>query len=273
MARVITAPPDKRTVYPWDESEPLLSWYEGAYDAAFIALHPFRNVLGVAPLAKALLERVGWMPIPGNPYEVMIELYRYGRSNVAAWPEIVRLEIQYASPVSWESVRAGAGFSDLAALNHALLSGIGALRPEYADQAGWKQLDSYCERQGLFEPSEGSFQHLMQHGIADLFAKAGLQQIEACKEFGEEIRTLQVASLREMQGWREPEIVERGSLYAPDRSLLVTVHWDSHFTLVCGTRFCLAAADPAAFFEGFWCTSATSHHWWKQRAGYCGAGR
>jgi hypothetical protein len=258
---------DRRTMYP-QNGRALLDWYRGAFDAAFIALHPFRDPLPMASDAQALLSRAGLAPNWGDPFDLVTELYKQGRAKAVPFLDIFDVEKRHARPISWEDARSGAGFSDLAAVNHALLSGIFSLRTEVADQAGSERLRAFCDRQRWFVPTEGSFQCLMEQGIANLFTRAGVEAVETVLEFGEDPMLLGVPSLRGPASWRHIGIHTRGSIYAVDRSLLVAVHWDSFFTLVTGTHDRLAAADPASLFEGFWCSPTTSHHWWEERAGW-----
>jgi hypothetical protein len=212
-----------------------------------------------------LLEQAGVAAPADDSFEVIDALYAYGRSHGAAWPEIREIEKRNARQVSWEQVRERAGFADLATVNHALLTGIGALREKYSDPAADERLRAFCDATKIDRPTEGDVEPLMEEGIIELFRRARLDRVEHISEFGDKTAELAVSALPD--AWQDFEM-RRASLCALDRSLLVTIHWDSFFTLITGTPARLAAADPATLFEGFWCKPTTSHHWWKERAGW-----
>jgi hypothetical protein len=86
-------------------------------------------------------------------------------------------------------------------------------------------------------------------------------------EFGEEEKQISLASLSETTAWESrhdfPKFGAR-RLMAPDRSLLVWVHWDSFYTAVFGTAERLRNLHLSNELEGFWCSDESTTYWLMQ---------
>jgi len=61
----------------------------------------------------------------------------------------------------------------------------------------------------------------------------------------------------------------RGTLVAPDESFLLTVDWDSFFTLFYGPREFVAEVACQQHLEGFFATPTTEHFWFNYSLGCC----
>ncbi|HLU22101.1 MAG TPA: hypothetical protein VKZ77_06415, partial [Bacillaceae bacterium] len=51
------------------------------------------------------------------------------------------------------------------------------------------------------------------------------------------------------------------NLFTHDNSILITTHWDSHFSLLCSDRQTLKHLVTTCNLEGFYCTEATEIYW------------
>ena len=51
------------------------------------------------------------------------------------------------------------------------------------------------------------------------------------------------------------------NVFTPDKQLLWTTHWDSHFSFLCSSKRNLATIEDACHFEGFYCTPSTEVYW------------
>jgi hypothetical protein len=257
------------TSYPGYDG-PFLASYDGAYDMAFAALHPFYTIPGHRPEDFA-------------PWTLHIERSELekglsGSQLLAATDEVARdrrdgkldpalldaLAKQSGCRIGWERLGRDAGFSTLGAVNRALCTGIGGLRAEFSDPAGATRLERYCSDKALFMPSEGRFQALMQHSIAYLLYRAGVDAVEAAAEFDEVGQLLHPGALAGDSPWTAEAGVPgcTSRLFAADRSVLVVVDWDSFFTLICGRTERLERVPMTDLFDGFWCSATTSHSWW-----------
>lgn len=54
---------------------------------------------------------------------------------------------------------------------------------------------------------------------------------------------------------------ERRNLFTHDQKILVTTHWDSHFSMICGDSQTLNRIVESADLEGFFCDEGTEIYW------------
>lgn len=248
---------DRAVTYP-DETTPYLTWYEGHYDVAYVALFPFCDVTGMAPAAAARLAELNWSPESDSPHDVVQALSVSSKQR----PFIDALEKTYGTAVSWRAVCDQAGFASLQDLCVALRTLILALRRPYEDREGAARLVAWCEASGVFAPGEGRFPILLERSLGELFRQAGVGQLQCADEFAETILDVPPEAMPDDEPWDLPEGGwPARALVAADRSLLVVVEWDSFFAVICGRKERLERVDLSSLFEGFWCGPKTSHLW------------
>ncbi len=262
--------PDRRITYP-DYDVPILEWYDGIFDSVYVALHPFHRIEGHHPnqfdyqtavhdATKLSTEEVTEMINRPRPPD--------GRDGHALYLSLAKRD---AVPVNWCNVGESVALPDLAATNRALLTTILALKKQFADREGALKLESYCEREELFMPTEGRFQPIMEAGFGTMFRRANLGEVIIADEFYEKTKTVTIESLEDrMSSDLEAAPFFAKKIYPADMRSLVVVDWDSFFILVCAGRDLMENMKPEDFFEGFYCTPATRHDWWNQgaEAGY-----
>lgn len=258
---------DRLTIYPLEGG--LLDWYGGAYDLAYIALHPFFRIPGLDPrtadYGTFIMERS-----QTDPFLPVFDALQQGRDADRAGKlhadAVEALTKARGIPLTWQDVCDAAGFEGYPDLNRALLSTISSLPPAYHDEAGAARLRVYCTEQRLFMPTEGVFQVLMEPRLATLFAATDAQHVEIASDF-DEARTVSIEKLTAPHPW----MPERGfppfprRIYLRDRSLLAVVHWDSFFTLICGTAERLRGVEMPKLFDGFTCPPGLPHNWWLEK--------
>jgi hypothetical protein len=265
-------PIDEQTSYPGYDG-PILGSYAGAYDLAYIAFHPFVRIPGLDPAQCApwTAHFSGYDPPSDLPLTDINARARHRRERERQFsPQLVdELAKRRGLALRWSEVGRATGLAKPANLNVALLTSIGALKPEYEDQAGAERLASYCSSQQIFLPTEGQFQAVMEQSLGKLFADAGIDRVEAADQFDEEARPIELDLLQSQQSWCSVERIPNraGRIFAEDRSLLVVVDWDSFFTLICGKAERLQYVDMTKLFEGFWCGPDTTHSWWRHATG------
>jgi len=258
-------PIDKLTSYP-SYNEPILGWYAGAYDLAYVALHPFVRIPGLDPaLCSPWTTHIDRSDLPAD--QDLLDAIRAKESteDLKFSPHVVdELTKRRGITLSWSEVGKAVGFTNVADINRALLTSIGALKVEYQDQAGADLLSSYCSSQKIFPPSEGNFQASMQRNLGRLFRDSGVDRVEVAGQFDEEASPLEISLLNSQQPWCSIDVIPNRAdrIFAADRSLLVVVDWDSFFTLICGKAERLKSVSVAELFEGFWCSPSTNHNWW-----------
>lgn len=221
-------------------SEPLLEAYGGLFECVFAVLHPFVRV--PAELA--------WSATHQYP----------GDAEIAA----------HGAKVPWAEVAAHTGLKSCARVNQALLTSIGSLSDHVADPAGRDELQRFLESQPIWMPTEGRFEPLLQPDFLHVFAEAGAEELIFVPEFpaSEPVVRLSIAGLRDGAiPLPEGPFPARGTLLAPDHSLLFTVDWDSFFTLFYGARSFVERVAVALNLEGFFATANTEHAWYNYSFG------
>lgn len=54
---------------------------------------------------------------------------------------------------------------------------------------------------------------------------------------------------------------ERRNLFTHDQSILITTHWDSHFSMLCSDKATLEKLVKECQLEGFYCNEQTEIYW------------
>jgi hypothetical protein len=253
-----------KLVLPLDGT-PLLPSYEGAYSRAFVALHPFFTVEGLDPAACTYGTLV--LSAPDKPDDVdMLGWAERERAAQAHGKELKggsvdEIAKRFGQPVRWRAICDEVGFPDHRDLNRALLTHIQALNHGYSDPDGADLLERHCADHRIFLPTEGAFQAVMERAYVELLRRAGVEQVYFSDEFGDEAQLVRVDDLATDGAWDLPPLrFQPRQIFSEDRSLFITVHWDSFFAVIFGTdeRLSFRLDD---LFEGFWCSDETTIGW------------
>ncbi len=224
----------ERFLYPPYDA-PLVDAYDGRFESVYVILHPFVRVPD--PLA--------WKATKHYPND----------------EQIVRL----GAKCPWAYVAAGTGLRICAKLNQALLTSIGSIKEEFCDYPASDALTSFLESESIWVPGEGRFEPLLQMDFLDAFEAGGQEEPIFVPEFPsiDPVQRLNVQRLRD----REDSFPNRGSMVAPDASFLLTVDWDSFFTLFYGRRAFVTEVVRQQNLEGFFATPTTEHAWFNYSLG------
>jgi hypothetical protein len=209
---------------------PILEWYRGCFDAVYVAFHPF---------------------------------FRIDADTPSDATQLAALTKRIARPIAWEAIREGLHLPSLAVLDRALRTSIGGLTEAFADKVEAQRLATYCDAALIWPPREGELSPLLERPVGKLFQKAGFADVVLQDELFGNIQSAPTEAFLDDALVRQAASVDFrvASIYAPDKSLLVTTDWDSFFTLICGAQNVLRKADVEGLFEGFWCDEATRHDW------------
>ena len=228
MSQRILPAPDRFAICPSDG--PILPFYDGVFEAAWVLLNPFMRPT-VPPVERFLQETRDASPA----------------ALCAA-----------CEPVRWSHVREQAQLPSLAAIDVALRTGIGGLAPGFADKTLTKQLDGALARHGLVVPGEGVFPELQHEAVLSFIQSLGHEWLWVGDELCTERELRWIEDLKPANAGLDRL---RGNLFTPDKSLLWTVHWDSHFSLICSSREVVARLSAHPGLEGFACGPATEIYW------------
>jgi hypothetical protein len=133
------------------------------------------------------------------------------------------------------------------------------------DYAASKAVKEFLEEGSIWMPSEGRFEPLLRENFLDAFEVAGEGELMFVPEFPgvDGVQKFDVKKLR-MSG---EEFPSRGTLSALDMSFLLTVDWDSFFTLFYGRREFVSEVVRRTELEGFFATPTTEHTWFNYSYG------
>lgn len=213
----------------------LLEAYGGRFESAFVILHPF--VRTPAQLA--------WQ-------------------SGASYPDDAEIQA-YGTKCSWAEVYTETGLNSCAKLNQALLASIGSIAEELTDLEGRRNLQRYLESQPVWMPTEGRFEPLLQPDLLAAFKAAGYSDLVHIPEFPD-IDPIRELRIRALESRSEPFPL-RGTLLSMDASFLLTVDWDSFFTLFYGPRDFLTDVAKRQNLEGFFAYPKMEHFWFNYSMG------
>jgi hypothetical protein len=218
---------------PYDA--PLVDAYGGRFESVCVLLHPFAGVPG----------HLSWKETKHYPSDEQI--------------------VSFGAKCSWAHVATQTGLSTIAKLNQALLTSIRSLNDEFCDFRASTALHSFLESTSIWMPSEGRFEPLLQDDFLAVFETAGHDELIFVPEFPavDPVQHIDVHKLAS----REVPFPSRGSLVAPDMSFLLTVDWDSFFTLFYGSQEFLTHVVGLRQLEGFYAGPTTEHAWYNYSLG------
>jgi hypothetical protein len=226
----------ERFIYPPYDA-PLADAYGGLYESVFIILHPFVSVP----------DNLAWKATRQYPSDEQI--------------------LSLGAKCPWASVAAQTGLSTCAKLNQALLTTTGSIAPELSDSPAAIALQRFLQSESVWMPVQGRFDPLLQMDFLSAFAAAGQDELIFIPEFPhtDPIQLLNISRLRN----RKDTFPSRGTLLAPNESFLLTVDWDSFFTLFYGPRVFVTEVVRQQHLEGFFATPTTEHAWFNYSLGCC----
>lgn len=224
----------ERLTYP-SYGEPLMEAYDGAYESVYVLLHPFVSVPG----------ELAWKATKQYPNDEQI--------------------LRYGTKCTWAHVAGETGMGTCAKLNHALLTSIGSINEDLCDYAASGKLKSFLESESVWMPGEGRFEPLSRMDFLNVFEAAGRGELVFVPEFPciDPVQRLAIEKLR----IGDEAFPSRGTLTALDESFLLTVDWDSFFTLLYGPRGFIDDVVRRNQLEGFFATPTTEHSWFNYSYG------
>lgn len=207
----------------------ILSYYQGTFNSVFVLLHPFIR------------------PVSISKKEFKPSTYP-SRVSIAKGCEAVR----------WEEIITLTNLPSVAALDIGLRTQIGGLNVTSANEMYAEAIDSLYESHDLVPPDEGRFSDLLHDVVLEGFQSAGHQWAWVGNEFGTERKLYWIDDLKA----DEKEVTSgHCNVFSPNKSLLWTTHWDSHFSFLCGSHASLAALVHSTNLEGFFCDKETEVYW------------
>tara|TARA_Y100000052_G_scaffold13882_1_gene13371 strand:+ start:24110 stop:24970 length:861 start_codon:yes stop_codon:yes gene_type:complete len=232
--------------------KPFLEMAGGRYEAGLIILHPFIKVEGHNPFETGeSVSKFAGSAVGVSNYQAMVESESARHKTALQRPEpstekaIATIssggtllsshsayglepedDLGRAVRVPWHEIVARAKLSGIEEVMGALLTSIGGMRDRTRYEQACLRLISLAEREGLYLPQEGLIQPLNVAPLAEWLGP--MDQLIFQTEFEDDGTMPLKTAIDEAYHLR-------GSIYPQDKSKVVTVDWDSFFTLAFGT--------------------------------------
>ena len=228
MAERILPTPDNFATCPQDGK--ILEYYAGTFEAVYILLHPFIGASAVGT-----------------------EQFRPG-----TYPSRQYI-VKNCRPVPWAEVEDRTGLASKAAIDVGLRTQILGLKPEFSNQDYADRIESLITRDQILAPDEGGFSELLHDMVLESIQEIGYEWAWVGDEFGTERKLYWIDDLKNQESG--PTSGRCKNVFTPDKGLLWTTHWDSHFSFLCSSERNLSAIQRRYHFEGFFCDADTEVYW------------
>ena len=227
MAERILPKPDAFATCP-DEGR-ILEYYTGTFEAVYVLLHPFIDAT-----------RAGTAQFRPCAYP--------GRQFI----------LKNCRPVSWAEVMERTSLPSLKAVDIGLRTMILGLKAEFANSAYASAIESLAESCHILAPPEGCFSDLLHDNVLSSIQNLGYDWVWVGDEFGTERKLHWIDDLKKIDSG---PTAGHSNVFTPDKAVLWTTHWDSHFSFLCSSKQNLTTVKEAKKFEGFFCDSSTEVYW------------
>jgi len=205
----------------------ILDFYKGQFDAVYILLHPF--------IKATSIDKRLFCP---QSYPSKIDI------------------LSGCVPVKWTKVVELTGLSHIDELDIGLRTGILGLKSEVENKEFAAAIDELEETTDIIRPVEGEIPELLQNLLFEAIQQTGHDWLWVGDEFGLERKLFWIDELK-----GECLIPSHGNLFTSDKSLLLTTHWDSHFSFLCSSPEIIEKILNFESFEGFYCDQSTEVYW------------
>ncbi|HEY0163685.1 MAG TPA: DUF2711 family protein [Edaphobacter sp.] len=206
----------------------ILEYYAGTFEGVYVSLNPFIK------------------PVTIDKAEFEPDTYP-SRENI----------VTNCKSVSWAEVVQLAKLPSLAAVDIGLRTMIGGLKKEFQNRSYAAAIDTLSDTQSILPPPEGCFSDLLHDKILQSIQRLGYEWLWIGDEFCTERKLYWIDDLKKS----EDLTIGRFNVFTPDKQLLWTIHWDSHFSFLCSSQENLAAIQNTSSLEGFFCTPSTEVYW------------
>lgn len=232
MNERILPSPDIYATCPYEGK--ILSYYADVFSSVYISFSPF-----IEPVS-----------ISHEPFQPATYPDRISTTN-------------NCRAVLWKDVVKRSGLPNVAAVDIALRTKIYGLSAEFMNEDFADRLERLYETERILPPTEGEHSSILHNSVLELFQELGHDWVWVGDEFCTERKLYWIDDLK--AGINDP-ISGHCNVFAPDKSLLWTVHWDSHFSFLCSSsEMALKSAGVEEKLEGFFCDSETEVYWSLQK--------
>ncbi|MDN7452317.1 DUF2711 family protein [Burkholderia cenocepacia] len=207
----------------------VLDYYAGVFEAVYVCFNPFIRPAKISP-------------------------QRFCPEKYPTNTELLNL----CQPVTWRETMTLAGLPSLAAVDRGLKTQILGVRTEFRHEGHAKKLAALYDEALVMPPTEGEQSPFLYEPVFSIFKELGHEWAWIGDEFCTERKLHWIDDLVAAD---PTPICGHANVFSLDKSVLWSVHWDSHYTFLCGSRTDLEHAKVAERLEGFYCTPTTDVFW------------
>lgn len=221
MAKKVAPPMHKYASCPYGDK--ILEYYKGYFECVYVLLHPFFRL---------------------KKKEQDIDFIK--KHSV----------INGTEAVSWAEVLDRTPFKTFSEIDIGLRSYILGLKKELCNEHFVSYLKDLPKKTGIEFYSEGDLSPFLENRILEAIKSLGHQWLWVDDEFCSERKLHWIDDI--IKGdFLHPS----ANMFTHDNDLLVTTHWDSHCSFLCGSRADINKILEFDKFEGFFCTENTHVYW------------
>ncbi len=230
MNEVRTLPEPHRYAVCSDVGMPIKEFYKNVFEEVYIFYHPF-----IKPVRL--------------DYELFYPDTYPGKREI----------VEHCEKVSWQEFMGISGLSNVKEVDIALRTIILGLNKKYERKDWAKVMMDVCDEKKIVFPSEGVFPDLLMDDLLGSIKKEGYDWIWCGDEFCRERKLEYIDDCCKDDG----TILHREcrNLFTHNQKILVTTHWDSHFSMICSDKETLNRIVEASKLEGFYCDEETEIYW------------
>lgn len=228
MAERILPEPDAFATCPQDGK--VLEYYASTFEAVYVLLHPFIDA-----------SAIGTQQFKPGTYP--------NRKCI----------LTNCRPVSWAEVAKRTGLASNADIDVGLRTQIHGLKSEFSNQDYANRIELPTASDHILAPDEGGFSDLLHDRVLQSIQDLGHEWVWVGDEFGTERKLYWIDDLKNQESG--PTSGRCKNVFTPDKGLLWTTHWDSHFSFLCSSERNLLATQERYQFEGFFCDASTEVYW------------
>ena len=212
---------------PCPEDCKIKEYFGNKFEAAFICLFPFIEC--------------GKIPVS-----------RFGTDDAPTNREI----FQNCRPVKWSEIASKLALKSIGELDIALRTCICGLKKELCDEALADKIFA-LESQNIIQPWECEVSPFIEFPLLDFLKAKGYGAVLCANEFSAQIQKLPIGDI--LQDKTEIDFIQ--NIETEDEKILLSTHWDSHFSVLLSSEELVREFISAYNIEGFFCDENTEIYW------------
>lgn len=247
------------------ELMPFKTYFKNQFDAIFLAFLPFFRVKDKVfkPHGQQLSKKVSLteaqdvMPALKALKKAQRNIYLYQNDHYPTESEVLSL----GERVTWESLRAKAGFSNLGEMHKALRTSIGGLRKPLRREDLAERLRGFTKSEKIYHPAEGRFDPFTKFDIYKAMHLLEKNKLVVDDEFYQKRKELDLDNLKK-KDFSHAICSKDYYIYSADESVLFSIGWDDFFYLICSDKPSIEKIRQQVPIEGFYCDNKTNSNWY-----------